>query len=154
MAVPSVTVRRAEPADVDRIVELIELGSLEPGTEDTGERTGYVAALAEIQAAPPSEVLVAVVDGRVVGVVQLIVFRHLQRHGGRCAELESMHIHPDWRSRGVGTVLLAEAVGRAEAAGCYRIQLTSNRARTDAHRFYERHGFVPSHAGFKRYLDP
>jgi len=65
-----------------------------------------------------------------------------------------MHVRPDLRGTGVGGVLLEAAVDVARAAGCYRIQLTSNAARTDAHRFYERHGFTPSHVGFKRLLDP
>jgi GNAT superfamily N-acetyltransferase len=95
---------------------------------------------------------VAELDGEVVGVCQLIVFRHLQAHGGLCAEVESMHVHPDHRSGGAGAALLAEAVARAGALGCYRIQLTSNTARSDAHRFYERLGFVPSHVGFKMRL--
>lgn len=154
VAIPPVTVRPAEPADLDRLVELLAAGALEPGTEDPADRAAYRDALAEIQASPPSVVLVAVVDDEVVGVVQLLVFRHLQRRGGRCAELESMHVDRRWQGRGVGGVLLAAAVARAEAAGCSRIQLTSNRARPDAHRFYERHGFVPSHRGFKRPLDP
>ena len=93
--------------------------------------------------------LVAEQDGVVVGVCQLIVFRHLQGRGGLCAELESVHVHPDHRGRGIGSVLVRDAVARARAVGCYRVQLTSNRARPEAHRFYERLGFVPSHVGFK-----
>jgi len=88
----------------------------------------------------------------VVGVCQLIVFRHLQAHGGLCAEVESMHVHPHHRSGGVGAALIGEAVARARALGCYRLQLTSNTARADAHRFYERLGFVPSHVGLKMLL--
>ena len=149
---PPITVRRATPADVDRLVELMEAGSLEEGREDPADLAAYRAALAEIQASPPSDVLVAVAGDQVVGMCQFIVFRHLQRRGGWCAELESMHVHPDWRSRGVGGILLEDAVGRARAAGCYRVQLTSHMTRVDAHRFYERHGFEPSHQGMKRYL--
>ena len=96
----------------------------------------------------------AVRHGEVVGTCQLITFRHLQHGGGRCAEIESMHVRPDVRGTGVGGVLLEAAVEAAVVAGCYRVQLTSNAARTDAHRFYERHGFVASHVGFKRLLDP
>ena len=69
---------------------------------------------------------------------QVITFRHLQHRGGRCAELESMHVAPDLRGHGVGGVLLEAAVEAARAAGCYRVQLTSDAARADAHRFYAR----------------
>ncbi len=87
--------------------------------------------------------------GQVVGVCELIVFRHLQLKGGRCAEIESVHVHPDHRGSGIGTALLRDAIERARALGCYRVQLTSNLRREEAHRFYERLGFAPSHVGFK-----
>ena len=151
MAAPRVLVRSARPDDVARLVELLVAGALTADTEDPGDLAAYRSALAEIQATG-NDVLVADVDGEVVGVLQLVVFRQLQRRGGRCAEIESMHVHPDWRGRGVGARLLAAAVDRARVAGCYRVQLTSDRARTDAHRFYERQGFTDHHRGFKRFL--
>ena len=103
-----------------------------PPGEDPADLGPY-AALREIEERGGA-VLVAEVDGEVVGVCQLIVFRHLQARGGRCAEIESVHVHPDHRGAGVGGALLAEAVARARALGCYRVQLTSNVARPDAHR--------------------
>ena len=130
------------------------LGALPGGgvpTEDATDLAHYADALHEIDRAGGA-VLVAELRGEVVGVCQLIVFRHLQRRGGRCAEIESVHVHPDHRGTGVGGALLADAVGRARALGCYRVQLTSNAARADAHRFYQRAGFAPTHVGFKLYL--
>jgi GNAT superfamily N-acetyltransferase len=121
------------------------------GKEDATDPAPYRAALAEI-AQGPGAVLVAELDGQVVGVCQLIVFRHLQTRGGLCAEVESVHVHPDHRGRGIGGVLLRAAVQRARERGCYRVQLTSNNARPEAHRFYERLGFEPSHRGFKLML--
>lgn len=141
-------VREATEEDIPRLVELLEHGSLTEGKEDATDLSPYRAALAEI-ARGPGAVLVAEIDGQVVGVCQLIVFRHLQTRGGRCAELESVHVHPDHRGRGIGKVLVRAAVQRARELGCYRVQLTSNNARPDAHRFYERLGFEPSHRGFK-----
>jgi GNAT superfamily N-acetyltransferase len=135
---------------VPRLITLLQHGALEDGTEDPSDLNTYRAALEEIQATGRSDVLVAELDGEVVGMCQLIVFRQFQRHGGLCAELESMHVHPDVRGRGIGAQLLDASVDAARQAGCYRVQLTSNGQRTDAHRFYERHGFVASHVGFKR----
>jgi GNAT superfamily N-acetyltransferase len=147
-----VVVRAASYEDVPRLVELLEFGSLEAGREDPRNMERYRQALVEIDATPGCEVLVAAVRGEVVGVCQLIVFRHFQSMGGRCAEIESMHVHPEWRGRGIGGLLLENAVSRAIGHGCYRVQLTSNKKRDAAHRFYQRHGFEQTHEGFKRSL--
>ncbi len=144
-------IRRATEADLERVVGLLLLGPPPGGhvpDEDPGDLAPYREALSEVDRGDGA-LLVAEDNGRVVGVCQLIVFRHLQSRGGRCAEIETMHVHPDQRGRGVGAALLNHAVERARALGCYRVQLTSNAAREDAHRFYERLGFVPSHVGFK-----
>jgi GNAT superfamily N-acetyltransferase len=143
-----VHIRDATPGDLPRVVELLALGGSRPGKEDPADLAPYLDALAEITAAPHSRALVAEVDGVVVGTCQVFAVRHLQEHGGRCAELESMHVHPAHRGRGTGATLLAAAVDVARGWGCYRVQLTSNEVRTDAHRFYARAGFTPSHRGF------
>ena len=146
-----VSLRDARPEDAAAVARLLAGGSLR-GSEDPSDPGPYEQALREIAGGSNSAVLVAEVDGRVVGTCQLMWFRHLQERGGLCAEIESMHVESECRGKGVGGILLEAAVTRAEELGCYRIQLTSNRSRKDAHRFYERHGFEPSHVGFKRYL--
>jgi len=147
-------IRGAREADVGALVDLLVGGSLVAGNEDPGDPVPYREALAEIRSNPGCEVLVAEVDGVVVGMCQLIVFRHFQSRGGRCAEIESVHVTSDWRGRGIGGALVEAAVGRAWAAGCYRAQLTSNKKRGAAHRFYERHGFAATHEGYKRVRQP
>jgi GNAT superfamily N-acetyltransferase len=143
-----VTVRPATDADLGPVVALLEHGSLVEGKEDPLDLAPYRVALADI-ARQPGGLLVAEEGGQVVGVCQLIVFRHLQSRGGLCAEIESVHVHPEQRGRGIGHVLMEAAVQQARDLGCYRMQLTSNMARPDAHRFYESLGFTPSHQGFK-----
>ena len=156
MTPPGLVIRPAEEAELGRIVDLLVLGAVPsgpPSTEDPGDLASYRAAWRAIADGPDGGVLlVAVLAGEVVGVCQLILFRHLQARGGLCAELESVHVHPGHRGTGVGGALLGEAIERARAVGCYRVQLSSNSGRPDAHRFYERHGFVPSHVGFKLLL--
>ena len=147
-AAGDVVVRGAVDEDIPRIVELFTHGSLVEGKEDPADLAPYLSALADIDRGPGG-VLVAEVEGQLVGVCQLIVFRHLQNRGGLCAEVESVHVHPDQRGHGIGGVLMGAAVQRARELGCYRVQLTSNIARPEAHRFYERLGFEPSHRGFK-----
>ena len=145
-------IRSARDADLAALVELMTLGSLVADREAAGSPDRYEEALAEIRSTPGCDVLVAELGGSVVGMCQLVVFRHLQSVGGRCAEIESVHVHPTRRSRGIGGALVEAAVAAASAAGCYRVQLTSNKERTEAHRFYERHGFAATHEGYKRAL--
>jgi GNAT superfamily N-acetyltransferase len=146
-------IRRGTEADLPRVVELLARGAV-PGTseEREAEPEQYRAALRDIDRSG-SALLVAELEGEVVGVCQLIVFRHIQAGGGRCAEIESVHVYPDRRGHGIGTALMRHAIERARALGCYRVQLTSNTVREDAHRFYESLGFAPSHVGFKLSLD-
>ncbi len=144
--------RSAREADVPTLVDLLVQGALVADKEEPGNPEAYGDALAEVRSAPGCDVLVAEVEGSVVGMCQLVLFRHLEAAGGRCAEIESVHVHPSWRGRGIGGVLLEAAVSRASSAGCYRVQLTSNKERSAAHRFYERHGFAATHEGYKRVL--
>lgn len=148
---PPLNIRVAEPDDLPALVALLVAGTLRHD-EDPAHLDAYHAALTEIAATPGSDVLVAELDHTVVGVCQLITFRHLQHLGGRCAEIESVHVAESQRSAGIGGALIDAAVQRARDHGCYRVQLTSHKARTDAHRFYDRHGFVATHEGYKRYL--
>jgi GNAT superfamily N-acetyltransferase len=141
--------RRARVGDAERLVEMMVLGALIPGKEDAHDIEPYRAALAEIENTPFNEMLVAEQDGVVVGMCQLFAVRHFSGRGGLCAEVEAMHVHPDFRGKGVGSRLLGEAVQHARDWGCYRVQLTSHKARKEAHRFYERAGFVATHEGFK-----
>jgi histidine triad (HIT) family protein len=145
-----VAVRDAEPGDLPRLVALLAAGSL-GGGEDPARLDAYGDALAEVRRAG-HRVLVAEVDGALAGMCQVFFFRHLQHSGGRCAELESVHVDSALRGRGIGAALVSAAVEAARDAGCYRVQLTSNKARTDAHRFWARQGFAATHEGFKRYL--
>jgi ribosomal protein S18 acetylase RimI-like enzyme len=148
-------VRRATEADLGAVVVLLGLGAVpgRPQREDPADLAPYAAALRAIDRAGDL-VLVATLGDDVVGVCQLIVLQHLQAKGGRCAEIESVHVHPDLRGRGIGSTLVRDAIARARAQGCYRVQLTSDQERPDAHRFYERLGFTPSHLGFKLPLLP
>jgi GNAT superfamily N-acetyltransferase len=62
-------------------------------------------------------------------------------------------VHEAYRSFGVGRAMLAWAISEARQRGCALIQLTTDKTRTDAHRFYERLGFVASHKGMKLIFD-
>lgn len=145
--------RDALHEDIPEMVGLILGGKLRIDDDDHLFLEDYADALHEINCTDGSYLMVADLGGRVVGMVQLFTFRHFQHRGGRCAEIESMHVAGDVRGQGIGGHLIDHAVSRAKDLGCYRIQLTSNLARTESHEFYEGRGFEHTHQGYKQYLD-
>jgi GNAT superfamily N-acetyltransferase len=92
-------------------------------------------------------------DGEVEGTLTLYILPNLT-HGGRpIAIVESVVVDQRAQGSGFGRLLMAYAEAQARAAGCYKIALTSNRRRADAHRFYERLGYERTHQGFTKYFD-
>ena len=144
-------VRGIKRAEVAAAVAIINEGTLAPGAEHPEREDDYWAAVVEVRERG-GDVLVAVDDDDVVGVCQVIVFRHFQHTGGWCAELESVYVRSDRRGQRIGAALLDVAEDLARAAGCYRVQLTSRNVRVDAHRFYVSHGYEQSSKGFRKAL--
>jgi GNAT superfamily N-acetyltransferase len=142
-------VRRATRADVGKIVELIAADQL--GRErDGGELAPYERAFAAIDG-DLAQLLVALsdADGEVVGTLQLTFIPGMARRGATRAQIEAVRISSHLRGRGLGGALIAWAVDHAREQGCALVQLTSDKRRDEAHRFYGRLGFVASHEGFK-----
>lgn len=137
--------------DVRSASLVIQGGSLTPEVEDHDNVDAYWRAVEETRRRR-GDVLVAEVNGEVVGVCQVMVFPHFQHSGGWCCELESVHVRSDLRGQGIGAKLLEGAEEIARREGCYRMQLTSRNVRLDAHRFYLAHGFEQTSQGFKRTL--
>jgi GNAT superfamily N-acetyltransferase len=145
-------VREAQPQDLETIVRLFAIpgeGNALDADASFPVELCYEDALEEVTRDPNQALLVADQGGRVLGVLQLTFIRHVGYRGGRVAQIENVIVAPEARSRGVGALLMHEAIDRARSAGCFRAQLTSNNARTRAHAFYERLGFVKSHQGMK-----
>jgi len=147
----NVSVRRAREADVPAIVRLLADDFLGAAREALGPPlpAGYLEAFREIDADPHARLLVAELDGEVIGTAQLSFMRRMSRAGHRVCEVESVHVASSRRRQKIGAQLMAKALAEARAAGCSRVQLTSDQRRLDAHRFYERLGFAKSHFGFK-----
>jgi GNAT superfamily N-acetyltransferase len=113
---------------------------------------GYTEAFAAIGANPNNELIVAVLDDAPVGMLQMTFIPGLSYQGGWRALIEGVRVSPGARSHGVGTALLQWAIERARSRRCVMVQLTTDRERVDALRFYERLGFVASHHGMKLHL--
>ncbi|MFE5588034.1 GNAT family N-acetyltransferase [Kitasatospora sp. NPDC056531] len=143
------TIRRAGEGDLPAIVAMLADDPLGATRESPDDLTPYRTAFARIDGDPHQHLVVAERAGRVVGTLQLTVVPGLSRAGTTRTIIEAVRIHADERGSGLGTELIQWAVERSRALDADLVQLTSDATRTDAHRFYERLGFVASHIGFK-----
>jgi GNAT superfamily N-acetyltransferase len=147
------TYRHATIADLPMIVGLIIEDSVVPtGDDPTAGDPGYAAALAAIDADPNHEMLVAECAGEPVGCFQLSFIPGLMRRGMWRGLIEMVHVRADRRNSGLGSQMMRWAIERCRERGCGLVQLTSNKARNDAHRFYLRLGFSQTHEGLKLLL--
>ena len=121
-------------------------------TRESADLAPYLAAFDAMQEEGGNRLIAAEQDGRVVACYQLTLISGLSLTAARRAQVEGVRVAADLPGRGLGAALMADAEARARAAGCQLIQLTTNATRTDAHRFYARLGFTPSHIGFKKPL--
>lgn len=144
--------RKAGREDVPAVVALLADDPLGAGRE-TDDMAKYYAAYDLMQSEGNNHLFVAEdAQGRVMATYQLTFISGLSRKASRRAIVESVRVASDARGQGLGAALMADAETRARAAGCSLIQLTSDKSRSDAHRFYERLGYEASHLGFKKPL--
>ena len=116
---------------------------------ESGDLSVYRDALARMQSQPGNVYLVAEIDGRVAGCLQYTLIHGLSRAGASRAQIEGVRVDADHRGQRIGEAMMQAAIDRARADGCALVQLTTDRRRGDAHRFYERLGFEASHVGMK-----
>jgi GNAT superfamily N-acetyltransferase len=152
--ISGISFRPAKRADLPDIVRMLADDPLGSKREEfkTPLRKSYYAAFDAIERDPNNELLVACVANEVIGVLQLTYIPYLTYKGGWRALIEGVHVDARVRSQGVGTRMFKWAMARARKRGCRMVQLTTNKARTDAKRFYEALGFVASHEGMKLLL--
>lgn len=148
------TMRRATAKDLPAIVELLANDPLGAKRENytLPLPPAYAQAFAAIDRDPNQALCVACVDDAVVGVLQISFIPYLTYQGGWRALIEGVRIAPHMRSRGLGRAVFEWAIERARERGCHMVQLTTDKARPDAIRFYEALGFVASHEGMKLLL--
>jgi GNAT superfamily N-acetyltransferase len=147
----AVTFRRAVVADLPAIVRMLAddpLGSRRESA-DASLDPAYLAAFDAIAADPHQLLAVATLDDEVVGTMQLTFIPGLSRHGAWRGQVEAVRVSSAHRGAGIGEQMFAWAIDQCRARGCRLVQLTTDNDRTDAHRFYDRLGFVASHTGYK-----
>lgn len=143
--------RKANAEDLPAIVRLLaddELGSqreryVEPLPAD------YYEAFSEIEAQVGNQIILAMDGQAVIGCLQLTIIPGLSRQGMKRAQIEGVRIDQRYRGKGIGEGLLKEAIAIAKFEKCGLVQLTTDKQRDDACRFYKRLGFYASHEGMK-----
>jgi GNAT superfamily N-acetyltransferase len=147
----SLQFRFASPADLPEIVRML-------ADDDLGRQREcyelplpdcYSAAFDQIDGNPFFELIVAEIDGHIVGTFQLIYIPSISYQGGMRAQIESVRVDEPLRGRGIGKSMMEWAIKRARQRGAHILQLTTHNTRTSAHRFYERLGFKSTHLGMK-----
>lgn len=147
-----VVLRRARAGDVRAIVDLLaadQLGARRDGARTAQELAAYQRAFAAIDADPAHLLVVGESGDRIVATLQLSFIPGLARRGAWRAQVEAVRVDRACRGSGLGSALMTWAIDEARRRGCALVQLTTDKSRADAHRFYERLGFVASHEGMK-----
>ena len=151
---PDLIFRRATEADVPAIIGLLADDILGSSREATGVESypRYLNAFRIIDA-DVNQFLLVVDDGtRIVGTLQLTFILGLAGRGLKRGQVEAVRVASDRRGEKIGEAMLNWALERCRREQCGIVQLTTNKTRTEAHRFYDRLGFEPSHLGYKMKL--
>jgi len=146
--------RDATAADIPIMIELSHAGDARgadtpPLDPKTLTDPRYLAAFEQITADPAHRLIIAERNGAVIGTLQISFIPGLPGFGMKRGMLENVHIRVDQRGSGYGREMVQWAIDQCRLAGCGNVQLTSNKRRSDAHRFYARLGFEATHEGFK-----
>ncbi|MEU8156608.1 GNAT family N-acetyltransferase [Micromonospora sp. NPDC048986] len=144
-----VTYREAVRADLPAVIALLADDVLGKARDFTEVDEAYERAFAAIDADPRNQLIVAEQAGELVGCLQITYIPGLGRHGSERSLIESVRVRSDRRGQGLGRQLMTWAVDQARERGCALVQLTTDKTRADAHRFYLGLGFVASHEGMK-----
>lgn len=149
-----VVFRAAVRDDLPEIVRLLADDPLGASRESLVSPlpNSYVEAFAAIQRDPNNELVVGELNGKVIGVLQITFIPYITHRGGWRGLIEGVRVASSVRSAGIGRTFFRWAIDRAKDRGCHLVQLTSDKARPDAIRFYETLGFVASHEGMKLHL--
>lgn len=143
--------RSATREDIAEIVRLLADDKLGQQREryENPLPVSYYAAFAAIAQDPNNELVVVEQDGVIIGTMQLTIIPSLSFQGSKRLQIEAVRVDRAYRSQGVGQKMFEWAITTAREANCRFVQLTTNKDRPHAYRFYQRLGFVASHEGMK-----
>ncbi|SFC99145.1 GNAT family N-acetyltransferase [Algibacter pectinivorans] len=144
--------RKATPDDLPEIVAMYADDKLGKSREkfQTPLPKEYLDAFKNISEDKNHELIVVVNEANdVVGTLQLTFLQYLNRLGSLRAQIESVHIKKEQQGKGLGKAMFTWAINRAKEKNAVLVQLTSDKKRPEAIKFYENLGFIASHEGFK-----
>jgi GNAT superfamily N-acetyltransferase len=146
--------RLAEARDLPAIVQMLADDELGKKREkpDLPLNEKYIKAFAEISQDAHNELIVVELGDEIVGTFQLTYIPSLSFQGSTRMQVESVRVAEAYRGQGLGSQFFEWIIERAKNKNCGMIQLSTNNARQDAHRFYEKLGFQATHLGMKLYL--
>ena len=149
------TVRAATENDIPRILELysqLAIESSEAEKRQAPALDNHRQAFSMINALPGCELLIAEEEGEVIGTMMVMIVPNLSHDAAPWAVVENVVVDNRYRRKGVGKLLMDYIKTRAEEVGCYKIQLSSDKRRDEAHKFYESIGYRATAEGFRLYL--
>jgi len=147
----TISFRQAKLSDLEAIVALLAADEIGRSRETVSVpvEACYLSAFQAIEADDNQELVVAEQAGEVVGTLQLSYIPGIARRGSWRGQIEAVRIAETRRGMGLGQRMFEWAIDRCKSRGCGLVQLTSDKNRPNAHRFYESIGFVSSHEGYK-----
>lgn len=147
-------IREARESDLAAVIALFAADALggHGDTTDPAAYDDYLRAFRTIRSSSDQALYVAELAGEAVGTFQTMITTSLTGRGSSAMIIEAVQTRGDLRGQGIGAAMIEFCITEAKSRGMRMVQLTSNAVRKDAHRFYERLGFKPSHLGFKMAL--
>ena len=151
----NIAIRDAERRDLPRLIELMEGLTITTSTVETDGASSladYEKVFDQIESNPDYHLVVAEIDGRVVGSAVMVIMPNLSHRAMPWAVMENIVVDENMRRRGIAREMVNHLVDRAKRNGCYKVGLSSNKKRTEAHRFYESLGFTQYGFGYRIYF--
>ncbi|MEZ2221058.1 N-acetyltransferase family protein [Rhizobium sp. RCC_161_2] len=147
-------IREARESDLPALIALFAADALggHGDTTDPSAYEDYLRAFRTVQSSSNQALYAAELAGEVVGTFQAMITTTLNARGSSSMIIEAVQTRSDLRGQGIGAAMIEFCIAEAKSRGVRLVQLTSNAVRKDAHRFYERLGFKPTHLGFKMAL--
>ena len=151
LTMAEINIRRAKQCDLPFIVQLLADDTIGTTREDSTmpPNAFYLKAWGDISKNNNAEIFVVEDGSQIIGMAQIDYLQYLTYQGGCRAQIEGVRIHKEYRNKGVGKKLFNFLIDKAIQRGCHLVQLTTDKTRPDALKFYESLGFVQSHIGMK-----